>query len=739
MAFTISPGVSIVEKDLTNTIPAIATSIGAFAGPFAWGPVLDVTQITSENELINRFGKPHDDNAASWLTAASFLAYSNNMQVVRTKTSGAYNAISTPVGSLISASVAQAGTGFTNIPVVSITGGVGSGGNASVTLKVVTAAPNTLSAGTGWATGDTFTIAIGTGIAANFEVTGVNVNGGVTSMSITNAGNYSDITATALTGVVAINTTTGSTGIDLQVDLALGLNTIAVSGGSYTVAPVLNANGSNGGSGSTINNVRLQPVESGLQVLNEQNYIENFSDGTAAVGQFAAKYPGKLGNSIGVFMADSATYDNWQVVINQGMPNEVTLDLQALFDTKPGTSEYVSNRGGSNDELHIAIIDTKGEWSGAVGSVLERFAYVSKASDARKTEGGINFYKELINQQSKYIWWMDFPENVNWGTQAENTSFDSLTAAIEAPLNAGTDDFVVDFGDYQDAWGIFQNAEEYDISLLPCGPVSAEVSKWIIDNVVNVRRDCVAFVSPIDIITNEIISGPDAVEKMIKFRTDVSFNANTSYAVLDSGYKYQYDRYNDKYRWVPLNGDMAGLCARTDFTNDTWWSPGGLNRGQIKNVVKLAFNPNQAQRDDLYKNGINPVVSLRGEGVVLFGDKTLLAKPSAFDRINVRRLFIALEKSIAKAARYQLFEFNDAFTRAQFRSMVEPFLRNVQGRRGITDFKVICDETNNTQEIIDNNRFVASIFVKPARSINAIELSFVAVRTGVSFDEIVGI
>ena len=579
MAFTLSPGVSIVEKDLTNVVPAVSTSAGAFAGPFAWGPVLDPVLITSENELAARFGKPVDGNAASWLTAANFLAYSNRLQTVRVATAGARNAVELP-----------------------------------------------------------------------------------------------------------------------------------------------------------------NPEGNEVFIKNEQHYTEVYSDGNDdTVGLFAAKYPGKMGNSIGVFMADSATFSNWSVIINDGEQNEVTLNLASLFDSTPTTSSYVANRGGSNDELHIAVIDTRGVWTGVVGAVLEKFSYVSKAFDGRKSDGANNYYKDVINTQSKYVWWMDHPSvGTNWGVVADDITFTSLSTATKSILAGGADDFDADDGDYQDGYAIFQNAEEYDISLIPAGAVSGAVAKWIIDNVAETRKDCIVFVSPVDAISGDVITGADATEKVIAFRNSASFNANSSYAVLDSGYKYQYDRYNDKYRWVPLNGDIAGLCARTDYTNDTWWSPGGLNRGQVKNVVKLAFNPNQAQRDELYKSGVNPVVSLRGQGVVLFGDKTLLAKPSAFDRINVRRLFIALEKAIATAAQYQLFEFNDAFTRAQFRSMIEPFLRDVQGRRGITDFRVVCDETNNTGEVIDQNRFVASIFLKPNRVINFIELSFVAVRTGISFEEVGG-
>jgi len=267
--------------------------------------------------------------------------------------------------------------------------------------------------------------------------------------------------------------------------------------------------------------------------------------------------------------------------------------------------------------------------------------------------------------------------------------------------------------------------------LLPLGAASATVATYAINNVAETRKDCVVFVSP------EL---SDVVDNLGSEATDVTAFRDTlpssSYAVLDSGWKYQYDRYNDVYRWIPLNGDTAGLAVRTDFTNDPWFSPAGFNRGQIKNVVKLAYSPSKTDRDTLYKKGVNPVVSFPGQGTILYGDKTMLTKPSAFDRINVRRLFIVLEKAIATAAKYQLFEFNDPFTRAQFRNLVEPFLRDVQGRRGITDFKVVCDESNNTGEVIDRNEFVADIFIKPARAINFISLNFIATRTGISFEEV---
>jgi hypothetical protein len=332
---------------------------------------------------------------------------------------------------------------------------------------------------------------------------------------------------------------------------------------------------------------------------------------------------------------------------------------------------------------------------------------------------------------------------VAWGLDALNNGFKDLSGVVTKSLAGGVDDLSATDGELQAGFAVFANAEQYDISLIPVGKVSETVAEYVINNVAEVRLDCVAFISPQYIVGNtsggtdgDVIQGgtiSDMVDALNEYRNELP---STSYAVLDSGSKYQYDRYNDKYRFVPLNGDVAGLCARTDYTNDPWFSPGGLNRGQIKNVVKLAVNPGKTERDNLYSNGVNPVVNFPGQGTVLFGDKTLQSRPSAFDRINVRRLFIVLEKAIATAAKYQLFEFNDSFTRAQFKNLVEPFLRDVQGRRGVTDFRVKCDDTNNTGEVIDRNEFVADIFIKPNRSINFITLNFIAARSSVSFTEI---
>ena len=286
-------------------------------------------------------------------------------------------------------------------------------------------------------------------------------------------------------------------------------------------------------------------------------------------------------------------------------------------------------------------------------------------------------------------------------------------------------------GDIVTSYDLFSNPDEVDISLIITGAANATIVNSVLD-IAFQRKDCVAFVSPLRADAVEVVD----VDAIVAYRT--ALTPSTSYSVMDSAWKYQFDKYNNKYRYVPLNADIAGLCARTDNIRDPWWSPAGFNRGQILNAIKLSWNPTKAQRDELYKNGVNPVCAFPGEGIVLYGDKTMQAKPSAFDRINVRRLFIVLEKSIAIAAKYSLFEFNDQFTRAQFVSIVEPFLRDVKGRRGIYDYKVVCDETNNTPEVIDTNRFIGDIYIKPARSINFIQLNFVAVRTGVDFSEIAG-
>lgn len=460
-------------------------------------------------------------------------------------------------------------------------------------------------------------------------------------------------------------------------------------------------------------------------IKNRFDYEIEYMNGQAAanVGMYAARYAGVLGNSLRVALwasANAVAFNAW--------PHA------RQFNGPPGTSVSVGANGGANDEIHIVVIDEDGRFSGAANTVLERFPYVSKAIDATNDDGSSNYYVNVINDKSKYIYVMNHPSegaNANWGSISTN-EFIQANNEYTASLSGGVDGYA-NTGYLIQAYDKFANAEEVDVSLIVTGDAPQVVSEHIIDDIAEIRKDCVAFISPefSDVVNN----AGNEVEDCIAYRNQ--FNSS-SYASMDCNWKYQFDKYNNVFRWVPCNADVAGLCVRTDFERDPWFSPAGFNRGHIKNVTKLAWNPTQSQRDDLYKNGINPIVSFPGEGVVLYGDKTLLAKPSAFDRINVRRLFIVLEKAIARAAKYSLFEFNDEFTRAQFVALVEPFLRDVQGRRGIYDFKVVCDTTNNTPEVIDRNEFIGDIYIKPARAINYIQLNFVAVRTGVAFEEIIG-
>ena len=464
----------------------------------------------------------------------------------------------------------------------------------------------------------------------------------------------------------------------------------------------------------------------GQLIKNDDDYDDNYADGSLSVGNWVAKYPGVIGNSLKVSL------------ITQGISDFSGWAYSSSFDAAPGTSEYASDLGktSANDEMHIAVIDEDGVISGTPNTVLETFAFVSQAADAKKSDGTSNYYKEVVNSQSEYIWWSDHDTSLSDAGEnvADNTSFTTNTAAIDASLSGGTDDNAPTTGEIALAYDLLEDAETEDVSLLFAAP-DANGAETIAEDIISIaiaRKDCMAFVSPP--IEDTVGSSTPAAD--VKAFADGL--TSTSYAAVDSSALYVYDKYNDVYRYIGAAGHHAGLCANADNVADAWFSPAGVNRGQLLGVTKLAFNPKKADRDTLYKARVNPLVSFPGQGTLLFGDKTLLSRPSAFDRINVRRLFIVLEKAISTAAKAQLFEFNDEFTRAQFRNLVEPFLRDVKGRRGLTDFRVVCDETNNTGQVIDGNRFVADLFIKPARSINFITLNFIATRTGVEFSEIAG-
>jgi hypothetical protein len=407
-----------------------------------------------------------------------------------------------------------------------------------------------------------------------------------------------------------------------------------------------------------------------------------------------------------------------------------------LVDVAPGTSTYTSSRSGSGDELHIVVIDEDGGITGNAGEVLEVYSNVSKASDAKTSQGDSNYYADVIYNKSQYIYWMDHvATGSNWGSTATGTTFTALSLPFTRSLISGADGSAASNAELKTAYEKYADGDTVDVNLIIAGAGDATH----IDNLITIaenRKDAVVFASP---ERSDVVNVTNSTTQTSNVKGFFDGIRSSSYIVFDSGYKYTYDKYNDVFRYVPLNGDTAGLAARTDLIADSWFSPAGFNRGVLRGVVKLAYNPNKTQRDELYRARVNPVVTMPGQGTILFGDKTGLSTPSAFDRINVRRLFITLEKAISTASKFQLFEFNDEFTRAQFRNIVEPFLRDVQGRRGITDFSVVCDETNNSPDlVVDRNEFRADIFVKPNRSINFIQLQFVATRSGAAFEEVVG-
>ena len=490
----------------------------------------------------------------------------------------------------------------------------------------------------------------------------------------------------------------------------------------------------------TNNSGQLNAAAGGVGVLvkNEADYDSlSVTGDTAGEGfEFIAKYPGELGNSLRVVVCTNAA----------AFADSSFASFAGQFDFAPGVSEFASNRGlvlnsdGDNgDEMHIVVIDEDGAWSGTVGTILEVFQGVSQASDARRSDGTSNYYADVVNRQSRYVWFGRHDDELTDAGETVATAgsigYVTLDTATSYSLAGASNGSTVTVGELKTAYDLFADAETIDINLIVGADVSETDDTTHANDLIAIaegRRDVVVFLSP---ATSETVNNVTAATDVKAWADSVS---SSSYAVLDSTALYVYDKYNDTYRWTIAAGSIAGLCAFTDAATDPWFSPAGLTRGQLRGVTKIAFNPKKADRDDLYKARVNPIVAFPGEGIVLYGDKTALVKPSAFDRINVRRLFITLEKAAATAAKFQLFEFNDEFSRAQFRNLVEPFLRDVQGRRGITDFAVICDDTNNTAEVIDSNRFVADIYIKPARSINFITLNFIATRTGVEFPEIVG-
>jgi len=649
MVDLVSPGIAIKEKDLTTSVRNEPTSIGGIAIIAERGPIDQVVTISSEQELVDIFGKPNTTNHQYWYSAASFLMYSNTLKVVRIETTGAVNAC-------------------------------------------VSGTPILIKNNTHYTDGDGTTGPYDTGSADVGAWAARSAGSWGNSLRVeacNTAAGYSESAKTT----VAVAETAGETTITLT------------SGTGFSAGDIVY-----------------------FQEADGQRYrVTNVATNDITI----VRYPNATGTGLASALSGGENVDR-------------TWRWADQFERAPGTSQYATDRGGSNDEMHIIVIDEDAKISGVENEVLEKFEAVSKASDGLTDEGNANYYPDVIYTSSNYIYWMDHPAGAtNWGEAAAGTTFTTPTNGVDATSLVGGfgGTTAPTEGQRQIAYqNHFSDPDIEDVNLVIAGPATvdnggATTHAVFITDLVEKRKDCVGFISPdkSDVVN---VSRSYAATNNVKNFFDLV--GSSSYTVFDTGYTKMYDKYNDVYRWIPLNAHIAGACARTDYLEDPWWSPAGIARGQIRGSIGLALNPAQTERDTLYRARVNPVVTFPGEGTILFGDKTGLARNSAFSRINVRRLFLTIEEAIKVAARSVLFEFNDQFTRDSFKAMVDPYLRDVQSRRGIIDYLVVCDETNNTGQVIDNNEFRADFYIKPARSINFITLTFIATRTGVDFAEVVG-
>jgi len=798
MASQISPGVVLRERDLSNAVVVGTSSqTAAFASTFQKGPIGEVVTISDQKDLLSVFGKPTDANAEDWFVASEFLGYGGQLAVVRAET-GASNAVDTGptvlvkniadweggTGSSKKFVARSAGTLGNSLKVVVVDSGAdqylkfaatpaGIGVDDTVTFtggataKVLSWVPGTKTAAvvltnpsTKITTSDTLDIP-DTGVAA-------------TTTTLVGGTGYSAGTAVA---------TTNGSGSGLTVDVAVGAGvpsaiTLASGGSAYATGANIATTGG-GGTGLTVDVV----VAGGI--------VQTVAINTAGTGYtVGATVTIVGGGSNATFTIDAATGAVTAVTINAGGTGylvgdtvtvsggggDATFDIASVTDTqiaisevsdwytnteiagtglklsaigpRPGTSAFAADRSLSGDEVHVAVIDTTGDVSGASSTIVERLTYLSKLSDAKSTEGANVYYKSIINAESNYVYHgaalATTVSGAVWNAASGSVSGAlGIGGAIETTLTAGVDDYSYTAGEIASAYDEFADDENTDVNfILMGGSLGTESdTKTKAAKVLAIaagRRDAIAFVSPYrgnQIGTSGALTSRQQKDNTLGFFSGLT---STSYGVFDSGYKYIYDRFNDVYRYIPTNGDVAGLCVATSTATDDWFSPAGLTRGGIRNAVKLAYNPSKADRDELYQNRINPVVSVAGSGITLFGDKTALASPSAFDRINVRRLFLNIESRVETLAKGVLFELNDELTRSNFSAAVNSYLNEVQARQGLTDFLVVCDTSNNTPDVIDRNEFVAELFLKPTRSINYVTVTFTATRTGVSFAEVVG-
>ena len=702
-----SPGIVVREVDLTiGRVDSATDKTAAIVAPFEKGPVNLPIVIENEQDLIDNFGKPNntDNQVEYWMVAASYLAYGGQMNVVRASGSNLNNATDDE-GTLV---------------INSVDDYINKGYDENTLAGTVVAARNPGS----WANG------LKVAIIDSFADQVLSV-GNTAGMSV-----GFGVTQTASGTVPGSGSTSSLDGIFKGIITDIGTGTISVKFLSHTP------------SGGT--ETEIDYSASGVYRFNSSSDITAVNNSAVGVATVAV-------NSV------SDWFDSQTITTTNGAP----ISWNQIAE-RPGTSAYAAARNSRFDEVHVVVIDDDGDITGNAGTILEKNLNLSKAKDAEFSAGSTSYWRKFLLNSSNNIFGLSGPTNPvttafssgftkvsdeAWDQNAQNIKFaanGNIGYSLDGGKNYdGTKDITAggaltaSLGDLSSGYGLFENNDEFDIDFLIMGSgaktrneTQALANKLI--SVAEIRKDAVAFISPdkTTFLTGSTLrSSDDITNNVLDFFAPIT---SSTYAVFDSGFKYMFDRFGNTFRYIPLNGDIAGTCARNDINNFPWFSPAGTARGAILNAIKLGYNPSQAQRDKLYTNRINPVIFSPGAGIVLFGDKTGFGKASAFDRINVRRLFIFIENAIEAAAKDQLFEFNDEITRTNFVNIVEPFLRDVQAKRGITDFRVVCDETNNTAAVIDNNEFVADIFVKPARSINFIGLTFVATRTGISFEEVIG-
>ena len=746
MPFTVSPGVLTREIDLTTIVPTISTVRGGFAGPFRWGPIEDPEngQVSTESELKEKFYIPDDNTFVSYFSCLNFIGYGSTAEIARIANTSARNA--TTANTTYAATVQNAsGTVLIkNKDAYEATYDPSTGGSSVGTFGPFVAKY----AGT---RGNSLKISLCGPDRPEATLTGtVQIDGSTGLLSGTDTTFFTQVKAgDALkfgTDVYVVNNVMNTSGTDTAFVVQGSSSVTAKSSG--TSGTVLKRSGFEEPAENMVGTIAISASSATVTGTNTQFALQltpgdmlTFTDagGTSLrrkVLSIASKTSLTLTSAIGTSAVSAATFSReWEYRADPGSSTQAT--------DAPTTTTWASSIGAQNDEIHVVVVDEDGAWgvtptSSTKDQVLQRYSGLSVAPNHPTS-----YYKSVLNN-GEYCYWMTHPTGGSeadsndsstsaWGTSANGSTKYNNKGWVRSYTFGGGIDGNLDLtdSDYNTGYNIFKEPVKSDAAVLFMGNASAAVCTNAIQNVAEVRKDMMVFCSP---QRSDVVGTTTQATNIIDFRNGLP---SSSYGVLDSGFKKQHDIINNVFRHIPLNADIAGITVRTELSAGAFFSPAGFTRGNLMNASNLPYNPSEADRDRMYTKGINSVVRFPAQGTVLFGDKTLLNKPNAFDRINVRRLFIVLEKSISRAAEQSMFEFNDDFTRSQFVSIVEPFLRDIQARGGITDFQVVCDGSNNPPSVVDANQFVGAIFVKPARSINFVELSFVAVRSGVEFSEVV--